>query len=69
MLAINWQRGNPGITKARAESPNVTHKYVYSLRPILPFTNTDVSRHILVLDTSVFAKGNMGRREYENLQA
>jgi hypothetical protein len=24
----------------------------------------DVSRHILVLDTSVFLKGNMDRREY-----
>jgi hypothetical protein len=36
----------------------------YSLRPILPFTNMDVSRHILVLDTSIFVKGNMGRREY-----
>jgi hypothetical protein len=34
------------------------------LRPILPFTNTDVSRHILVLDTAVFANGNMGQREY-----
>jgi hypothetical protein len=37
---------------------------IYSLRPILLFTNTDVSRHILVIDTSVLAKSNMGRREY-----
>jgi hypothetical protein len=36
----------------------------YSLRPIILFANTDVSRHILVVDTSVFAKSNMGRREY-----
>jgi hypothetical protein len=36
----------------------------YSLRPIILFTNIDVSKHILVVDTSVFAKSNMGRREY-----
>jgi hypothetical protein len=36
----------------------------YSLRPIILFANTDVSRHILVVDTSVFMKSNMGRREY-----
>jgi hypothetical protein len=36
----------------------------YSLRPILLFANTDVSRHILVVGTSVLAKSNMGRREY-----
>jgi hypothetical protein len=35
----------------------------YSLRPILLFSNIDVSRHILVVDTSVFVKSNMGRRE------
>jgi hypothetical protein len=35
----------------------------YSLRPIILFANTDVSRHILVIDTSVLAKSNMGRRE------
>jgi hypothetical protein len=35
----------------------------YSLRSILPFANTDISRHILVLDASVFTKGNMGQRE------
>jgi hypothetical protein len=36
----------------------------YSLRPIFLFANIDVSRHILVVDTSVLAKSNMGRREY-----
>jgi hypothetical protein len=36
----------------------------YSLRSIILFTNLDVSRHILVVDTSVLAKSNMGRREY-----
>jgi hypothetical protein len=36
----------------------------YSLRPIVLFANIDVSRHILVLDTSVLAKSNMGRREF-----
>jgi hypothetical protein len=39
----------------------------YSLRPILPFTNMEVSRHILVLDTFVFRKDNMDRREYDIL--
>jgi hypothetical protein len=41
--------------------------YEYSLRPILLFANTDVSRHILVVETSVLAKSNMGRREYKIL--
>jgi hypothetical protein len=36
----------------------------YSLRPILFFTNIDVSRHILVVDTSVLAKSIIDRREY-----
>jgi hypothetical protein len=31
------------------------------------FANVDVSRHILVVDTSVLAKSNMGQREYKNL--
>jgi hypothetical protein len=38
---------------------------MYSLRSILPFINMDISRHILVLDTSVFTKDNMDRREYQ----
>jgi hypothetical protein len=38
----------------------------YSLRPIILFANADVSRHILVIDTSVFVKSNMGRREYSS---
>jgi hypothetical protein len=36
----------------------------YSLRPIILFANVDVSRHILMIDTSVLPKSNMGRREY-----
>jgi hypothetical protein len=36
----------------------------YSLRSIILFANTNVSRHILVVDTSILAKSNMGRREY-----
>jgi hypothetical protein len=36
----------------------------YSLWPIILFANVDVFRHILVIDTSVLAKSNMGRREY-----
>jgi hypothetical protein len=37
---------------------------LYSLRPILLFANIDVSRHILVVDTSILAKCIMDRREY-----
>jgi hypothetical protein len=37
----------------------------YSLRPIILFANIDVSRHLLVIDTSVLAKSNMDRREYK----
>jgi hypothetical protein len=36
----------------------------YSLRLIILFTNIDVSRHILVIDTSVLTKSNMGQRKY-----
>jgi hypothetical protein len=39
------------------------HYSMYSLRPILPFINIGVSRHILVVDTSVLTKSNMDRRE------
>jgi hypothetical protein len=35
----------------------------YSLQPILLFANIDVSRHMLVVGTSVLAKSNMGQRE------
>jgi hypothetical protein len=37
---------------------------LYSLRPIILFANIDVSRHILMVDTSVLEKSNMSRREY-----
>jgi hypothetical protein len=36
---------------------------VYSLRPILLFVNMDISRHILVTDTSILAKSIMDQRE------
>jgi hypothetical protein len=36
----------------------------YSLRPILPFANTDLSSTKMCLNKSIFMKGNMGRREY-----
>jgi hypothetical protein len=45
--------------------PTILLKKFYSLRPIILFANMDVSRHILVIDTSVFKKSNMGRREYK----
>jgi hypothetical protein len=35
----------------------------YSLRSIILFANMNVSRYILVLDTSVLTKSNMNRRE------
>jgi hypothetical protein len=38
---------------------------VYRLKEVLPLAYIIVSRHILVLDISVFAKDNMGRREYK----
>jgi hypothetical protein len=34
--------------------------YIYSLRPIILFIIIDVSRHILVIDTSVLARSNTG---------
>jgi hypothetical protein len=37
----------------------------YSLRPIILFTNIDVSKYILIIDISVLAKSNMGQREYK----
>jgi hypothetical protein len=37
----------------------------YSLRPIILFANTDVSITKMCLDTSILAKSNMGRREYQ----
>jgi hypothetical protein len=41
----------------------VTPERCYSLRSILLFANMDVFRHILVIDTSILAKSNMGQRE------
>jgi hypothetical protein len=35
----------------------------YSLQSMILFVNADISRHILVVDTSVLAKSNMDRRE------
>jgi hypothetical protein len=36
----------------------------YSIRSILVATNIDVSRHIVVLDTSILMSSNMNRRDY-----
>jgi hypothetical protein len=41
----------------------VENKIQYSLRPIILFANIDVSRHSLVVDTSILVKSNMSRRE------
>jgi hypothetical protein len=35
-------------------------------RSIILFANIDVSRHILVINTSILAKSNMGWREYSS---
>jgi hypothetical protein len=35
----------------------------YSIRPIILFANVDISRHILVIDTSVLAKSNICREK------
>jgi hypothetical protein len=45
--------------------PNIWKIICYSLRPILLFTNTDVSITKMCLDTSILAKSIMGRREYQ----
>jgi hypothetical protein len=37
--------------------------YIGMLTTMITFSTTDVSRHILVLDISIFAKDNMDRRE------
>jgi hypothetical protein len=39
-------------------------QFTYSLRFIILFTNIDVSRYILVIDTSILAKSNVDQREY-----
>jgi hypothetical protein len=52
-----WRAGS-SATKARA-----TREERYSLGSIILLPNLDVSRHILVIDTSVLANSNMGRRE------
>jgi hypothetical protein len=38
--------------------------FFYSLRPIILFVNMNVSRLILVVDTFILTKSNMGEREY-----
>jgi hypothetical protein len=40
------------------------YDYNYFLRLILLFANTDVSRHILVVDISILVKSNMDWKEY-----
>jgi hypothetical protein len=48
----------------KRESKNAVRSDIkYSLRPKILFANIDIFRYILVVDTSVLAKSNMGRRE------
>jgi hypothetical protein len=37
---------------------------LYSLRPIIFFANIDISKYILVMNTSVLVKSNIDRWEY-----
>jgi hypothetical protein len=53
---------DPGGTKITG----LNRYTLVTLRLILPFTNADVSRHILMLYTSVFMKDNIDQREYNN---
>jgi hypothetical protein len=46
------------------KSADMLPQITYSLRSIILFANIDVSRHILIVDTSVYAKSNMDRGEY-----
>jgi hypothetical protein len=57
--ANHHQREEDLASEIQSEPHKADCYYLYSLRPILPFTNTDISIHILVLDTFVFVKGNM----------
>jgi hypothetical protein len=61
-------RGGKGLRRTprgfmQLERACIHNHTIYSLRPILTFINTNVSRYILVLDTSIFMKGNI--RMYE----
>jgi hypothetical protein len=60
--SISWDYDQQ-ICFYKKKNWNENH-FIYSLRPILPFANMDVSSTKTCLDISVFAKGNMGRREY-----
>jgi hypothetical protein len=56
---------NIPIVRVISFAPN--GMFMYSLRPILLFASTDISRYILVVDTSVLVKSIMGWREYINM--
>jgi hypothetical protein len=56
------------LTEGKKNSRSLMHDFgrsIYSLGPILPFTNMDISSTKRYLDTSIFAKDNMSRREYQ----
>jgi hypothetical protein len=62
-----FNRGHPPVSRNSInysiDAGHVT--CMYSLPSIILFANIDVSRYILVVDTSVLWKSNMGRREYK----
>jgi hypothetical protein len=54
--------GSDGKLKGKHRKVCSDSYFCDSLRPILLIASIYASRHILVLDTSVFAISNMGRR-------
>jgi hypothetical protein len=71
ILQVKWSITNNMPTRVAQTNIAAVQftKLYYSLRSIILFVNIDVSRYILVVDTSVLAKSNMGRREYKFDQA
>jgi hypothetical protein len=60
---VSW-KATPLIAAQQLCSKDIGDKIQYSLRPILLFANMDVSTTKMCLDTSIWAKSIMDRREY-----
>jgi hypothetical protein len=63
-LALRLIGGAHGMTGGGDDGGVRLARDVTQREPIIHFTDVDVSRYILVIDISVLAKSNMGRREY-----
>jgi hypothetical protein len=57
-----------GSVAANFRCKPITKIIQYFLRSIILFANIDIFRHILLIDTFVFVKNNMDRREYYILE-